>query len=65
VAVICPRLADVAYLGAARGGAQAPNMGIEYSLRCKTNRELNIVKQTHLCCDIVKEFGVYFVGKPS
>ena len=30
------------------------------SLHCKTKPSLNIVKSTHLCCDIVKDFGVYF-----
>jgi hypothetical protein len=38
---------------------------VKNSLRCKTIRELNIVKATHLCCDIVKEICVYFGGKPS
>jgi hypothetical protein len=29
------------------------------SLRCKTRRRPNNVKPTHLCCDIVKQTGVW------
>ena len=31
------------------------------SLHCKTRTSLNIVKSTHLCCDIVKEFDYTLV----
>ena len=34
--------------------------GAKNSLQCKTRTSLNFAKPTHLCCDNVKEFGVYF-----
>jgi hypothetical protein len=30
------------------------------SLQCKTRTSLNFAKPTHLCCDTVKDFVVYF-----
>jgi hypothetical protein len=34
----------------------------ERSVRCIAKQEpsLNIAKSTYLCCDIVKDFGLYF-----
>jgi hypothetical protein len=58
VAVICLKSADVPYLGGAWAGAQAPNTCVKNSLHRKTIREPNIVKPTHLCCDIVKQIGL-------
>jgi hypothetical protein len=41
-----------------------------YSLHCKIFKRSNIVKETHLCCDIVKQIGVCFgvveiAGRPT
>jgi hypothetical protein len=36
-------------------------------IRCiaKTSTSLNIAKSAYLCCDIVKDFGVYFRSELS
>jgi hypothetical protein len=48
------------YLGCARSDAQARNAGVKNSLHRKIRTSPNNAKPSHLCCDIVKEFGVYF-----
>jgi hypothetical protein len=48
------------YLGGALVDAQARKAGVENSLHRKMQLSQNIAKSTHLCCDIVKDFCLYF-----
>jgi hypothetical protein len=44
--------------GLARAAVQARRVQIKNALHCKNLTRLNNAKATHLCCDIVNEFGV-------
>jgi hypothetical protein len=46
-------------LEAARHDAQVRNRSIQHWLHCKIRTCANNAKPTHLCCDKVKQFGLY------